>query len=540
MENIINDTTKFRQLDEDPIKLTIQRENKFKTFLRSLKKDNIISNNVYQELFPTGTRAGILYGLPKIHKPDVPLRPILSSIGTLPYNIAKFLVPLLRPISSGVHMVSDTFSFINELLCSNFPTDNLVMASFDIKSLFTNIPLDETIDIIVNRLFNNSTHFQSFTRDQFTKLLRFSVKNCHFIFNGSLYEQIDGVAMGSPVGPLFANIFLSFHEKTWLNNCPLDFKPVYYRRYVDDCFLLFRSTEHIDLFLNYLNHQHHNIDFTSEVETNKTLSFLDINITRSNGSFNTSVYQKPTFTALFTNFHSFIPLTYKKGLISTLLNRYFKICSSFENFHVEIEKFRKIFNRNGYPTQLYDKCVRVFLDKIYKPAPKSFNVPKKVMYFCLPFTGLHSLQIRTQIQKLCSSAYPHIDFRCAFRPIKRLSHFFPSKDRLPKGLRSRVVYSFTCRCCNVSYVGQTARHLHTRVSDHLGVSALTGKTSVNPSPSCILSHLSETGHTASIDDFRILSSGNSTSELLVKESLLIRKLNPLLNSNISSVPLSLF
>ena len=239
-------------------------------------------------------------------------------------------------------------------------------------------------------------------------------------------------------------------------------------------------------------------------------------------------------------FPSFTPLSYKKRLHSYAYLPLFKICSTYENFHLEIEKYRSFFNLNGYLTQLYDHRVRLFLDKILKPIPKSINVPKKVIYLCLPFAGLHNLQVRTQIHELRSSAFHHIDSRCVFRPTKRLSHLFPSKDRLPKGLRSRVVCSFTCRCCSVSYVGQTARHLHTWISDHLGVSALTGKTHVNPSSSSIFAHISETGHSASINDFRILPSSNSSSGLLIRESLLIRKLKPLLNTNLSSIPLSLF
>ena len=106
------------------------------------------------------------------------------------------------------------------------------MASFDVTSLFTNIPLDETIEIIADRLFSNAIRFHDFTRFEFKQLLNCAVKNCHFLFNGSLYQQVDGVAMGSPLGPLFANIFLSFHETTWLNNCPTNFKPLLYRRYI--------------------------------------------------------------------------------------------------------------------------------------------------------------------------------------------------------------------------------------------------------------------------------------------------------------------
>jgi hypothetical protein len=140
------------------------------------------------------------------------------------------------------------------------------MASFDVTSLFTNITLDETIDIISNRLFANAVRFHGLTQLEFKKLLGLAVKNCSFLFNGVLFQQIDGVAMGSPLGPLFANIFLSFHESNWLNNCPVKFKPLLYRRYVDDCFLIFKSTDHIPQFLSYLNRQHPNIKFTSEAD----------------------------------------------------------------------------------------------------------------------------------------------------------------------------------------------------------------------------------------------------------------------------------
>ena len=123
------------------------------------------------------------------------------------------------------------------------------MASFDVTSLFTNIPLDETIKITADQLFSNSNNFEGFSRDEFVKLLNLAVKNCHFIFNGKFYDQIDGVAMGSPLGPLLANIFLSFHETNWLKDCPFEFKPLYYRRYVDDSFI---ALNHVTIFYHFL------------------------------------------------------------------------------------------------------------------------------------------------------------------------------------------------------------------------------------------------------------------------------------------------
>ena len=133
----------------------------------------------------------------------------------------------------------------------------------------------------------------------------------------------------------------------------LDFKPSYYPRYVDNCFLLYRSPNHIPLFLDFPNHQHPNIKFTSEIESNNTLPFLDVKITRSNQSFSASVYHKPTFTGLFTNFDSFIPHSCKRSLILSLLHHFSKLCSNCKNFHKELNTFKKKFELNGYPTHFF-------------------------------------------------------------------------------------------------------------------------------------------------------------------------------------------
>ena len=107
-------------------------------------------------------------------------------------------------------------------------------------------------------------------------------------------------------------------NKIWLKNCSYEFKAVIYKRYVDDTFLLFRSKDHIEKFQGYLNCQHPNIMFTSEIEVNNSISFLDFKISRVNNSFSTNIYHKVTFSGVFTNFESFIPISYKSNLIFTL------------------------------------------------------------------------------------------------------------------------------------------------------------------------------------------------------------------------------
>jgi hypothetical protein len=128
-------------------KETTRCEDAVRTLTNELKSNEIISEHLSKELNPTGSRPGIMYGLPKVHKPNSPLRPIISAIGTHSYKLAKFLLPLLRPFSTNTFTINDTFTFVKELCELKINTNYVIMASFDVKSLFTNILLDETINI---------------------------------------------------------------------------------------------------------------------------------------------------------------------------------------------------------------------------------------------------------------------------------------------------------------------------------------------------------------------------------------------------------
>ena len=186
---------------------------------------------------------------------------------------------------------------------------------------------------------------------------------------------------------------------------------------------------------------------------------------------------------------------------------------------------------------MFERITRRFLDNTLDPKPSVQTVPKKIIYFCLPFTGIHSFQIRTQINRLCNAAFPHLHTRFVFRSSRRIASFFPFKDKVPKYLRSSVVYLFKCRCCSASYVGQTTRHLHTRISEHLGISPITGKHTSNPTKSSVLSHSCASGHKVDFDYFKILSSCSDSYELMIHDSLLINKYKPTLNVQGSSIPL---
>ena len=148
-------------------------------------------------------------------------------------------------------------------------------------------------------------------------------------------------------------------------------------------------------------------------------------------------------------------MTYKKGLLLSLISRYFSTCSSYQPFPCELQNLKQVFSRSGYPISLIDNCIRTFLDKIFSPKPAVHSCSKKIPFFCIPYPGQHGLQKRTQLHRLLSSNYPHISIRFVFCSTWRLSDFFLFKDRIPFAVRSHVVYKYKCQCCGALYVGQT-------------------------------------------------------------------------------------
>ena len=418
------------------------------------------------------------------------------------------------------------------------------MASFDIDSLFTNVPLDETIDITVNKLFGKKKKYEGFSKEQFRKLLSLAVKNSFFLFNGTYYKQLDGVAMGSPLGPTIANIFLCHWEEIWIKKCPKQFKPEYYNRFMDDTFLLFRSEDHVKKFFRYINSRHKSMSFTYEVEAEGKLPFLDVLVTRIEGNFCTSLYRKPTFSGLYSHYGSYMPDSYKKGLVYTLLHRAFVLCSSWDQFHEEVVYLKDIFLKNCFPSYFVDKCIKIFLDKIFVAKTAYFTVPQKELSICIPFLGKQSLELKGKLNKFASKYFPTCRIKVIFKCDNRLKNFFGFKDRVPHNVRSHLLYRYTCDGCNAIYIGKTRRHYMVRVFEHLGISLRTHKKyTYNPqngNNSAILNHVNCKKCVGKEENFKIIGSAKNDFHLCLKESILIQKFRPQINTSEKSVPLKLF
>ena len=525
---ILNDDTKFKELQGNWFKIILKLEDKLNRLLRSIK--NKLPENTFDYLFASGSLPGVLYGLPKIHKLGCPLRPILSALGTFNYNLAKLLVPILCPLTNNDFTIKNSTEFVQDLHTLKVP-DSAFLASFDVKSLFTNIPLDETIEICIKECEKQQLTPFNLTKKQFKSLLEIAVKESVFIFGDQLYQQIDGVAMGSPLGPTLANTFLCFHEKNWLNECPIEFKPLIYKRYVDDCFLIFKCKEHSIKFLEYLNKKHKNISFTSELELNNTLPFLDVLITKENNSLTTNVFRKDTYTGLGLNFQSFVPNLFKINSIKTLLHRAYSICSTWISLHEELERLKSYFHSNGYPLALIEKHIKRFINNKLANKRQNNEIEKETKYVTLPFQGHFSYQLRNTLSSLLRKHIPNVNYKFIFVNRNTIGSLFKVKDSVPDFLCSNVVYRFSCPDCQSWYIGSTSRNLKIRISEHRGISYRTNTNITHPSFSKIREHSRKYKHDINEQDFNIVYRAKYTTDLRIAESLMIMKEKPSINGN---------
>ena len=505
-----------------------------------MKTKGLLSDNIYDKVLPHGSVPARIYGLPKMHKippPQVgssvrvvpPFRPIVSSIGSYNYNLAKFLTGILAPHIPTEYCSSDSFTFVKDL--KEVSSQNKYLVSYDVVSLFTNIPLKETVNLAVDIVHANEPSIKM-SKAQLRKLFHFATSQTHFLFNGEYYDQVDGVAMGSPLGPVLANLFMGFHERKWLSE--YQGPPVkFYKRYVDDIFCIFDHKDHAYQFLNYLNEQHACIKFTIEEEENSKLPFLDVLVNKlETGHFHTTTYRKPTNTGLLTNFLSFCSHSYKIGLIKTLVDRAHKINSDGPTLSIDLKFISKVLQRNMYPLNLIRKVMSDFKPSqpVVDNGSDSTNPTEKrcdKRYFKLPFVGAFSSLANKKLAGLVNKyCIDEIDARFIFETFK-IGCYFSCKDSVPKSLISHVVYHFSCAGCGVCYVGETTRHFEQRVKEHLSTDT----------SSAVFKHLEENSHCRNVCNnncFSILDRAHTRFQLCVKEALYIKMKKPILNQKVKS------
>ena len=492
MNTILADQTKFLKMVKEKDKTHIIEKSISKTLI-SMKQSGYIDSNTFARIQPKGSVIPRLYGLPKVHKPNVPLRPILDMSNSPYHSLAKWLTELLEPVRRelAVHSLKDSFQFI-ELVRNAQLTQNK-MFSLDVESLFTNVPLKETVDYICDYI-NRTGRDIGFPTALLRKLILLCTENVQFLFNNDIYRQKDGVAMGSPIGPLLADIFMSKLENGPLSQTIRQFPC--YCRYVDDIFVIGNHELDFRALLNDFNTAHPNIKFSLEQEVDGCLNFLDVSLRkRDDGTLSRSVYRKSTWTGQYVHFDSFTPLKLKRNLIKSLTTRTIKICSE-DTIERDMENLKQIFIKNGYPVRF----ILTNMDKA-KQTNRTILAPKKRVYLNLPYKGESLCEVITRkLRNAVETSFPAASLCLSFRSNGLIN--LNLKDKLPKSTASFCVYRFACSC-GASYVGRTTRRLSERIREHCPSALARGSTSSNSSSIAV--HLMETGHTCNgTEDFQIL------------------------------------
>ena len=242
--------------------------------------------------------------------------------------------------------------------------------------------------------------------------------------------------MGSPLGPLFANIFMCEFEKKHMKELrKIGVKR--WLRYVDDIFATFNCKEEAEKALEYLNRQHPNLKFTIEHERNNQLPFLDTSVRRNSYQYFTTLYRKPTFTGVYLNWTSLTSKKYKIGLIRCLMDRIWKICSLESDRKSEVETLKIILIRNDYPLEIINQEIARYLQSKATPQQTKEKAPEK-RYIVLPFVHRRADEFAVRLRNLVCSNYPQVDFNVAFKAPCTIADLFPFKEHLKKCRKSCI------------------------------------------------------------------------------------------------------
>ena len=490
MNELLNDNATYVKLNKDP---TIDVNTSFNKELKKILKG---SPELIKQFLTINPSLPYMYGLVKTHKPNLPMRPIVSSVGSAAYKLAKWLVNLLSPLVgkiSNSHLLNNV-DLVSKLLDFDY-NNNFKLISFDVTSLFTKVPVNDLLLYLEDEL-----KFHSFCLDHkvIIDLIKLCICNCKFQFEDQFYMQKFGMAMGNPLSPVLANIYMEFFERNFVYDLLPRNTPWF--RYVDDilCLWPFENNE-LD-FLDNINNLVPSIKFTIESENNKCLPFLDVLIHRSLNNFEFEIYRKPTNICSYVHFFSNHHPNTKKSVFTSMFLRALRIVSP-KYFDLEIETINDIGKSLKYPEEFLNTCLKsakksFYNDKILRP--KMDNI------LCLPFY----------------KEFMHIPH--ALRKFN-INVVFQNKNKLKTLLIKNspdtqlgCIYRIPCLDCDRFYIGQTGKSIKVRITQHK-YSVRSGQLS-----NALFLHFSENNHRIDWKNTYVIKNNNSIIERNIIESCLIK------------------
>ena len=521
LDDILSDSSKFQKINRDPTLTLKQEANKLISTLNAARGD-IHMPKIIGDFSP-----GYLYGNVKTHKLNNPLRPIISQVLTPTYSLAKTINKIITPFIPSQHMLKSTNDFIDLLQTNN---SNGIIASLDVESLFTNVPIDNTIDIILECSYSHSSlPPPKMPKEILRQMLELCTKKAPFRSpGGDLYLQVEGVAMGSPLGPTFANFYMSHIENNVLSNTTN--APSIYARYVDDIFV---QVDNLEQLINLKEQFQNNsvLNFTFEASINNKLPFLDVMVDSSNSKFHTTVYHKPTSHGICLNANSECAERYKNSVVINFLNRAYKVTNSWHDFHNEVLIMKQMLINNNYSNSVVDRLVEKF---VQGKLNKCISIEQKVNIPIYYHAQMHK-NYKTD-EKILKDIIA-INTKCS-NPDEKLNVVIYYKNRRTSNLimrnnltsdpsplcQTNVVYKFSCSHPHSkaeNYVGMTQTTLSRRLTMH----AQTGSIYQH----FITEHHEKPTRAQLTENTTIIARAENRYKLAIKEALLILDHAPTIN-----------
>lgn len=353
-------------IDYDP------NENLNQYLLLIMELKPYLNKKQYIGLYEAQNEKGIIYGLPKIHKKEVPMRPIISQVKSLTNRLHRYIQQLLKIGELQIpNIIKDTTDFINKLNTYNANiNENTYLVTLDVESLYTNIPIDWGIEAIIEHYTETLKFWCCYDIDikpipprLLKKTLEFALQNCFFTYNKDIFRQLHGLTMGGSSSVQAANIvmfkfFQKFDADQRLKNT--NYNTWKHHRFIDDLFGIWnRPILELHEYFKQLNNFHKNFKFTLNFSLTD-IPFLDVKVIKNydskNWSLKTTLYTKPTDKKLYLEFNSEHAIHIKNSIPFSQMLRLKRIISEQINLNTELDIMTNNFIKRNYPPNILSEA----------------------------------------------------------------------------------------------------------------------------------------------------------------------------------------
>ena len=352
------------------------------------------------------------------------------------------------------YTIKNSIELATELKNVQLKENNRII-TLDIKDLYVNLPTKNILRI--TEFWLNKNNQDSTTTHQTLYLLDTILRQNYFQHNDQFYQPNKGIAMGSPVSGILAEIYLQYLEETYIKHCLENKEMTYYKRYVDDILIIFdqnKTDEHT--IHNFMNNIDKHLDFKISTEVHNITNYLDLSISRNNNNIELGIYRKPTYTDITIHISSNHPYSHKLSAFHYYINRMLTMPISAQNRKQEWNKILTMAQKNGFPTQLLHEMKKQTI--VRKEGETKTEAEHQHSRKWVTFT-FHS----PSIHKI-TNLFKKTNLKIAFRPTNTIYQQLSdrNKDPNPTG-----IYQLKCNTCSRAYVGQSGRPITTRHREHL-------------------------------------------------------------------------